>query len=501
MRPEDVARTRPPRVSQDAADEVQMEVIADWQGHRLCSSPRNENAGGNGRSPRKPTDQCHRPARFPHVKIRGWPRLGGRRVIYTTVTPPVVGLRSNGRGSGGVVIRLLASRLSKPGSIPGKVAAGFSHVGIKPDDAACWRVFLGSPVSPAIASLLNINHNSPSSTLKTSSHESGVLSLWCNLPDLVKLSLYEAEEYPGSRTLAVLQKTPKIPRGAGFQIIARMTEKWVQLYSARLQACRSPYALHPMLDFSVSVTEVSLVCKGKRLSPGASRDCLSLRSSDTKSLVFKGSSIDLLSIGYLNLCLASLSHAPNIHKWDPRLHFEMAMEHQPNNDVPRFLRSKAGLYHSFNVLACWQSGVFLQTPRPENHIDVFTIFHILQHVWAFCSAQLHMRSQYHGERNTNFEPSFGINGNTVAIFDSPACNFGCRQLIRRYARISLLVHLGTIEKEGDAIHQVKNSIAHYLCRCWIGPIFFRQSSPDLQERLARKSADILVLDRYTNFRW
>ncbi|KAJ8883436.1 hypothetical protein PR048_015279 [Dryococelus australis] len=37
-------------------------------------------------------------------------------------------------------------------------------------------------------------------------HESGALSLWCNHPYLVKLSLHEAEEYPGSRTLAGLQK-------------------------------------------------------------------------------------------------------------------------------------------------------------------------------------------------------------------------------------------------------------------------------------------------------
>ncbi|KAJ8891732.1 hypothetical protein PR048_004267 [Dryococelus australis] len=45
-----------------------------------------------------------------------------------------------------------------------------------------------------------------------SAHEPGALSRWCNLPDLVKLSLHEAEEYPGSSTLAGLQKRPKIPR-------------------------------------------------------------------------------------------------------------------------------------------------------------------------------------------------------------------------------------------------------------------------------------------------
>ncbi|KAJ8880018.1 hypothetical protein PR048_020640 [Dryococelus australis] len=156
---------------------------------------------------------------------------------------------------------------------------------------------------------------------------------------------------------------------------------------------------------------------------------------------------------------------------------------KPNNDVFRFLRSKAGLHHPVNVLACWQSGVCLQTPRPKSHIDVLTIFHILQH---------------HGERNTCFEPSFGINGNTVAIFDSPACHLGYRQLIRRYAHIPRLVHLATAEKVGDAIEQVNNSIAHYFRRCWIGPILCRQSPPDSHERLARKNADILVLNCYPN---
>ncbi|KAJ8895041.1 hypothetical protein PR048_000365 [Dryococelus australis] len=34
---------------------------------------RNEGAGGNGRTLRKPADQRHRPARFPHAKIRSYP--------------------------------------------------------------------------------------------------------------------------------------------------------------------------------------------------------------------------------------------------------------------------------------------------------------------------------------------------------------------------------------------------------------------------------------------
>ncbi|KAJ8883338.1 hypothetical protein PR048_015181 [Dryococelus australis] len=47
--------------------------------------------------------------------------------------------------------------------------------------------------------------------IQQSAHESGVLSLWCNNPYLVKLSLHEAEEYPGNKPLAELQKRPKIP--------------------------------------------------------------------------------------------------------------------------------------------------------------------------------------------------------------------------------------------------------------------------------------------------
>ncbi|KAJ8895187.1 hypothetical protein PR048_000512 [Dryococelus australis] len=46
-------------------------------------------------------------------------------------------------------------------------------------------------------------------TVDGRAHECGALSPWCNFPDLVKLRLYEAEEYPGSRTLARLQKRLK----------------------------------------------------------------------------------------------------------------------------------------------------------------------------------------------------------------------------------------------------------------------------------------------------
>ncbi|KAJ8885893.1 hypothetical protein PR048_012099 [Dryococelus australis] len=49
--------------------------------------------------------------------------------------------RSEGRG--GKMVRLLASHISEPGSIPGETTPGLSHAGIVPDDAAVWRVFSG----------------------------------------------------------------------------------------------------------------------------------------------------------------------------------------------------------------------------------------------------------------------------------------------------------------------------------------------------------------------
>ncbi|KAJ8871642.1 hypothetical protein PR048_027969 [Dryococelus australis] len=71
------------------------------------------------------------------------------------------------RGRGGVVARLLASHLGEPGSIPGGVAPGFSHVGIVPDDVAGRRVFSGISrfPHPLISALLHTHLTSPSSAL------------------------------------------------------------------------------------------------------------------------------------------------------------------------------------------------------------------------------------------------------------------------------------------------------------------------------------------------
>ncbi|KAJ8888298.1 hypothetical protein PR048_007785 [Dryococelus australis] len=61
--------------------------------------------------------------------------------------------RRNWRGRGGLVVKLLAFHLGKPGSIHGAAAApGFPHVGIVLDDAAVRRVFSGYlPFSPALS--------------------------------------------------------------------------------------------------------------------------------------------------------------------------------------------------------------------------------------------------------------------------------------------------------------------------------------------------------------
>ncbi|KAJ8881014.1 hypothetical protein PR048_017487 [Dryococelus australis] len=70
--------------------------------------------------------------------------------LSTLHHPPPPHLPSSGlykyncrRGGGGVVVRLLTSCRDEPGSIPGGVTPGISHVGIVPDNAAGRRVFTG----------------------------------------------------------------------------------------------------------------------------------------------------------------------------------------------------------------------------------------------------------------------------------------------------------------------------------------------------------------------
>ncbi|KAJ8888581.1 hypothetical protein PR048_008073 [Dryococelus australis] len=79
---------------------------------------------------------------------------------------------------------LLTSRQGEPGSIPGQVTPGFSHVGIVPDDAAGRRVFSGiSRFPPPLHS--GATHYSPqsfSSALKTSVLRAAQIHLFTHSP-------------------------------------------------------------------------------------------------------------------------------------------------------------------------------------------------------------------------------------------------------------------------------------------------------------------------------
>ncbi|KAJ8881404.1 hypothetical protein PR048_017885 [Dryococelus australis] len=73
-------------------------------------------------------------------------------------------------GRGGVVARLLASHLGEPGSIPGRVTPGPSHVGIVLDDSSGRQILSRISRFPrhCISALLHTHLTSPSSALKTS---------------------------------------------------------------------------------------------------------------------------------------------------------------------------------------------------------------------------------------------------------------------------------------------------------------------------------------------
>ncbi|KAJ8874200.1 hypothetical protein PR048_025042 [Dryococelus australis] len=78
-------------------------------------------------------------------------------------------------GRSDVVVRLLASNRSEPGSIPGVVFPGISRVGIAPDDASGrWGFSRGSPVSLTLAfrRFFHARLRSSSQALKTSMLES-----------------------------------------------------------------------------------------------------------------------------------------------------------------------------------------------------------------------------------------------------------------------------------------------------------------------------------------
>ncbi|KAJ8890642.1 hypothetical protein PR048_010151, partial [Dryococelus australis] len=81
---------------------------------------------------------------------------------------------------GGVVVRLLASHLGEPGSIPVGVAPGFSHLGVVQDDAAGLRVFSAISRFPrsCIPPLHHPHLASLSSALISTSGFLRVLSYW-----------------------------------------------------------------------------------------------------------------------------------------------------------------------------------------------------------------------------------------------------------------------------------------------------------------------------------
>ncbi|KAJ8870916.1 hypothetical protein PR048_027218 [Dryococelus australis] len=92
------------------------------------------------------------------------------------------------RGRGGLAARLLASKLSEPGSNPGGVAPGFSRVGIVSDDAVCRRVISGISCFPGpfIPALLHSHLTSLTSALKTSLLQISPLLYTASVPEQLK---------------------------------------------------------------------------------------------------------------------------------------------------------------------------------------------------------------------------------------------------------------------------------------------------------------------------
>ncbi|KAJ8889176.1 hypothetical protein PR048_008670 [Dryococelus australis] len=111
--------------------------------------------------------------------------------------------------SSGVVVRLLASHLGEPVSIPGGVARGFSHVGIVPDNGAGWWGFLGISrfPYPFIPALLHTHLASLSSALNTS-----MLRAAQNL-SFSKMHGMDEGGYTDQNILAEYKKVVNVSRG------------------------------------------------------------------------------------------------------------------------------------------------------------------------------------------------------------------------------------------------------------------------------------------------
>ncbi|KAJ8886345.1 hypothetical protein PR048_012556 [Dryococelus australis] len=104
----------------------------------------------------QPTAKC---ARFAHKKMRV--SAAGDRTRVAMVITVLRPLHHRGHYET-VNAALLASHVGEPGSIPGGITPGFSHVGIVPDDAAVRLVYSGissfpRPCIPALF-LTHLNH-------------------------------------------------------------------------------------------------------------------------------------------------------------------------------------------------------------------------------------------------------------------------------------------------------------------------------------------------------
>ncbi|KAJ8878692.1 hypothetical protein PR048_019277 [Dryococelus australis] len=78
------------------------------------------------------------------------PGRAASRSFFRTERQFTLRCHSRRRGRGGSVVRLLASNVGEPGSIPGGAAPGSSRVEIMPDDSAGRRALSVSPSSPSL---------------------------------------------------------------------------------------------------------------------------------------------------------------------------------------------------------------------------------------------------------------------------------------------------------------------------------------------------------------
>ncbi|KAJ8873833.1 hypothetical protein PR048_024669 [Dryococelus australis] len=177
------------------------------------------------------------------------------------------------RSRGVVVVRLLASHQVEPGSIPGGVAPGVSHVGIVLVDVAGRRVFseissFPRPCIPAPLTLLT----SPSSALKTSSLRASHIS-----------SL--------TQKTSVSQRFPALPqeRAVALQRVCVCVCVCVCVGGSGRLASPHLFVSLPLAPFS---------CFSTHISPGNFRSSACLERRDIQQLPISASTFSL-AIGFL----------------------------------------------------------------------------------------------------------------------------------------------------------------------------------------------------------